>query len=82
MRSVAETIRDAAGAVALLEDELAKAQERIRELEDANGNSTDRIVELECELEEARATDVEELLADVRRGIRTLDEVYEEVLGS
>lgn len=81
MTELAETLVSLARDVEQLEADLDDALARIEELELSLTASEQRVGNLEDELADARSDDdVIELIGDVRRGIRDLDELYERTL--
>lgn len=79
--SLSERLSELATAAEELEGDLLNARQEINDLAEQVASRDERINELELELAEAEADeDLYDLIADVRRGIRTLDELYERTI--
>lgn len=79
--SLSERLSELATAAEKLEGDLLNARQEINDLAEQVASRDERINELEFSLAEAEADeDLYDLIADVRRGIRTLDELYERTI--
>lgn len=79
--SLSERLSELATAAEELEGDLLNARQEINDLAEQVASRDERINELEFSLAEAEADeDLYDLIADVRRGIRTLDELYERTI--
>jgi phage shock protein A len=80
--SLSGNLAELADLVAMLEKVNETAQDEVKRLRGQLGDARRRITELEVELAYAvEAEEVYDLIADVRRGIYTIDELYAGTIG-
>jgi septal ring factor EnvC (AmiA/AmiB activator) len=82
MSKLSATLHDAADHIEGLEKELENARQEATELRDEVARLEDRVGGRVLEQADAQeAEDVYDLIADVRRGIVDLDELYDRTVG-